>query len=69
MTYAGFAYGAFWVVVIGARLIFIYGSNHWYSQSLGSWLHTNQIASLKARELSPTNTSAGAPQAVVTGPT
>jgi hypothetical protein len=45
MTWAGFAYGAFWVVVITARLIFGYGSNHWYSQSLGSWLHTNQITS------------------------
>lgn len=45
MTRAGFAYGAFWVLIIGARLIFSYGSNHWYSQSLGSWLHTNQITS------------------------
>lgn len=43
ITIAGAAYAAFWVVVIGARLLFTYGANHWYTQSLGHWLATNRI--------------------------
>jgi hypothetical protein len=43
MSTAGFAYGAAWVLIIGARLIFSYGSNHWYSQDVGRWLHTSRI--------------------------
>ena len=31
MSVAGPAYGAFWVLVIGARLLFTYGANHWYT--------------------------------------
>lgn len=40
---AGAAYGAFWVVVIGARLLFTYGANHWYSTQLEHWMVTNGI--------------------------
>jgi hypothetical protein len=40
---AGLAYGAFWVVVIGARLVFSYGAYHWYTNSLGHWMFTNRI--------------------------
>ena len=40
---AGTAYGAFWVAVIGARLLFTYGANHWYSTQLGHWMVTNGI--------------------------
>jgi hypothetical protein len=40
---AGLAYGAFWVVIIGARLLFTYGSNHWYRSQLGHWMVTNGI--------------------------
>jgi hypothetical protein len=40
---AGFGYAAFWVLVIGARLLFTYGANHWFSYSLGQWLAANQI--------------------------
>ncbi len=40
---AGAAYGAFWVAVIGARLLFTYGANHWYSTQLGHWMVTNGI--------------------------
>jgi hypothetical protein len=43
MSWAGFSYGAAWVLIIGARLIFSYGSNHWYSQDVGRWLHTSRI--------------------------
>jgi hypothetical protein len=40
---AGAAYGAFWVVVIGARLLFTYGATHWYTTQLGHWMVTNGI--------------------------
>ncbi len=40
---AGAAYGAFWALVIGARLVFTYGANHWYTTQLGHWLFTNGI--------------------------
>lgn len=40
---AGLAYAVFWIVVIGARLLFTYGANHWYNHSLGTWLYTNRI--------------------------
>jgi hypothetical protein len=40
---AGRAYAAFWVFIIGARLIFSYGAYHWYTSSLGHWMATNHI--------------------------
>jgi hypothetical protein len=40
---AGVAYGIFWVVIIGARLLFTYGANHWYSTQLGHWMVTSGI--------------------------
>jgi hypothetical protein len=43
MSTAGGAYGVFWVVIIGARLLFTYGSNHWYHAQLGHWMVTNGI--------------------------
>lgn len=42
-TRAGIGYALIWVGVIGARLAFIYGTNRWFSASLGRWMHTNQI--------------------------
>jgi hypothetical protein len=44
VSVAGAAYGAFWVAVIGARLLFTYGANHWYNTQLGHWLVTNGIS-------------------------
>jgi hypothetical protein len=41
---AGVAYAAFWSIVIGARLAFTYGANHWYTSPLVHWLHTNGIS-------------------------
>jgi hypothetical protein len=41
---AGFAYGALWSLVIGARLLFTYGANHWYTAQLGHWMHTNGVS-------------------------
>ena len=43
MSIAGVAYGAFWTLVIGARLLFTYGANHWYHSQLGHWMLTNGI--------------------------
>jgi hypothetical protein len=41
---AGAAYGIFWVAVIGARLLFTYGANHWFSSALLHWMSTNRIS-------------------------
>jgi hypothetical protein len=43
ISIAGAGYAAFWIVVIGARLTFTYGANHWYSQAIGHWLTANSI--------------------------
>lgn len=43
ISVTGTGYAAFWIVVIGARLIFTYGANHWYSQALGHWMVTNSV--------------------------
>jgi hypothetical protein len=40
---SGAAYGIFWTAVIGARLLFTYGANHWYTSQLGHWMATNAI--------------------------
>ena len=41
---AGAAYGGFWVLIIGARLLFTYGANHWYTAQLSHWMITNGIS-------------------------
>ncbi len=43
ISIAGAAYAAFWIIVIGARMMFTYGANHWYNHALGTWLFTNHI--------------------------
>jgi hypothetical protein len=40
---AGLGYAAFWIVVIGARLTFTYGANHWFGSQLAHWMMTNAI--------------------------
>lgn len=39
----GFAYGALWTVVIGARAAFSYGSTHWFGPQLGGWMTRNAV--------------------------
>lgn len=43
ISVAGPGYAMFWMTVIGARLIFTYGANHWYSHALGPWLTANGV--------------------------
>ena len=44
LSSAGAAYAAFWVFIIGARLLFTYGANHWYTAPLSHWMITNGIS-------------------------
>jgi len=41
---AGFGYAAFWAVIFAARLMFIYGTYHWFSGPLGQFLATHQLS-------------------------
>lgn len=42
-THAGAPYAALWTAVIGARLLFVYGANHWFTNQLGRWMYQHQI--------------------------
>jgi hypothetical protein len=41
---AGGPYAIFWIVVIGARAAFSYGSAHWFTAQVVSWAIANQVA-------------------------
>ncbi len=43
MTRGGAGYALFWIVVVGARIYFSYGSQHVFSHQLGSWLATSHV--------------------------
>jgi hypothetical protein len=42
---AGAAYAVLWIVVIGARTAFSYGSVHWFGHSLDHWMATHSVTS------------------------
>ncbi|HUN33200.1 MAG TPA: hypothetical protein VMU95_14405 [Trebonia sp.] len=41
---AGLGYAAFWTAIYGGRLLFIYGSLHWFPASLGHFLAAHQLS-------------------------
>jgi hypothetical protein len=41
---AGFGYAAFWTVIIGGRLLFIYGTLHWFSGAIGQFFAAHQLS-------------------------
>jgi hypothetical protein len=43
VSHAGFGYAALWTAVIGARAAFSYGSTHWFSHSLSTWMVQHSI--------------------------
>ncbi len=45
VTRAGFGYATLWIVVIGARAAFSYGSVHWFGPQLGSWMTQHSVDS------------------------
>jgi hypothetical protein len=43
VTYAGVSYALLWILVVGGRLWFAYGSQHTFHEQIGHWMITNQI--------------------------
>jgi hypothetical protein len=44
-TQAGAAYAALWTAVVGARLAFSYGAQHWFHAPLGHWMYQHAVTS------------------------
>jgi hypothetical protein len=42
---AGFGYALLWIVVIGARTAFSYGSVHWFGHQLDTWMTQHAVTS------------------------
>ncbi|MGI8415091.1 MAG: hypothetical protein ACR2P2_02565 [Nakamurella sp.] len=48
LTRAGAAYAVLWIVVIGGRVAFAYGAEHWFAQTIGRFSMTHQITGADA---------------------
>jgi hypothetical protein len=42
---AGFGYAILWIIIIGARSAFSYGSAHWFGPQLGTWMTAHHVVS------------------------
>ncbi|WP_051471230.1 hypothetical protein [Patulibacter minatonensis] len=42
-TVAGAGYAALWITVVGARIAFSYGADHWFHDGLGTWMMAHQV--------------------------
>jgi hypothetical protein len=47
-TTAGVPYATLWVVVIGGRVLFAYGAEHWWSRSIGAFSMQHHITGADA---------------------
>jgi hypothetical protein len=45
---AGVPYAALWVAVIGGRMLFAYGADHWFPAAIGRFSMTHQITGADA---------------------
>jgi hypothetical protein len=43
-TDAGYPYAAAWIVIAAVRLILIYGTEHWFTLAVGTFLVNNHIS-------------------------
>ena len=48
VTHAGAGYAALWVAVIGGRVAFAYGADHWFPSAIGRFSITHQITGADA---------------------
>ena len=48
VTRAGAAFAALWIVVIGGRMLFAYGAEHWFGATIGRFSHIHQITGADA---------------------
>jgi hypothetical protein len=45
---AGAAYAILWIAVIGGRMLFAYGADHWFPAAIGRFSMTHQITGADA---------------------
>ena len=43
VTRAGVAFAALWIAVIGGRMLFAYGADHWFHAAIGRFSYVNEI--------------------------